>query len=99
MMDGYIENGEEFLGSIKEMGLAEHDRDAVKAIDEIVKTLYRDLRNGGLSAFRLARVIYFSGAVHGLHIAAVASRMRLSQMRSEAGLDVETGEPLVKESN
>ena len=94
--NGYIENGEEFLASIKQMGLAEHDREAVDAINEILGTLYRNLRNADLRGFRLFRVGYFSGAMHGLHIAAVAMQLRLRQMRSEAGLDVETGEPVRK---
>jgi len=90
-MDGYVENGTEFLFAIKQMGLADHDEEAVKAIDSIVDTLNRELRSKSMNELRRRRIMYFAGAAHGIYIAGIASKMKLREMRTNEGLDPETG--------
>ena len=97
MSDGYIESGTELLMFVKETGIADHDQDAVKALDGIMKDLVKEFTEQRITPARRIKRAYGTGFIHGLKFAADLSRMELRRKRFEEGMDPETGKPAKKE--
>ena len=98
MSDGFTETGEELLMHIKQSGLADHDADAVRAIEDVVKAILTEASGWRIKPERKLRRVYMAGVFSGIKIMATMSRLKLEQMRFEEGKDPKTGEPVTGEN-
>ena len=70
-----------------------------QTLDGIMKDLVTEFSDQRIKPERKIRRAYGTGFIHGIKMAAEASKMHLRKSRFDAGLDPETGKPMPKESN